>query len=136
MSSLSGQVAAAVVAKLSESGFRNAELSYCPSSILADNPECKIYVTPVKYGHSMDLNRVSKTVEVSVILLTAVNDQAEFEEHNATMEHIADMFFKKQLPGLNQASCFRFSIDPMGSEQRYRESRQYLGAIELEFLVL
>lgn len=136
MSSLSGQVAAAVVSALSSGGFQNVEMSYCPSSILADNPDYKIYVTPTAYSHSLDFNRVSKTVTVSAVLLTNISDPADFETHNETMEKIAELFFKKQIAGLTAASCHRYEINPLGSEQRYREHGQYLAAIELEFLIL
>lgn len=136
MSSLSGQVAAAVVSALSSGGFQNVELSYCPSSILADNPDYKIYVTPTGYRHSLDLNRVAKVVSVSVVIVTSISDPLEFEYHNETIEKIADLFFKKQIAGLNAASCHRFEVNPLGSEQRYREHGQYLAAIELEFLIL
>jgi hypothetical protein len=136
MSSLSGQVAAAVVSALSSGGFQNVELSYCPSSILADNPDYKIYVTPTAYRHSLDLNRVAKVVSVSVVIVTSISDPLEFEYHNETIEKIADLFFKKQIAGLNAASCNRFEVNPLGSEQRYREHGQYLAAIELDFLIL
>lgn len=136
MSSLSGQVAAAVVSALNSGGYRNVELSFAPGSILADNPEYQIFVTPTAYSPSLDFNRVSKCVTVSVVLIAAIASPSEFEIHNETMEKIADLFFKKQVAGLTQASCHRFEINPLGSEARWREHGQYLAAIELEFLIL
>lgn len=136
MASLSGQVAQAVVAAMQSNGFLGVELSYCPTSILAANIEYAIYVTPIAYAHSLEYNRVSKQVSVSIVMVANVRSPEDFEEHNETMEKIAELFYKKQVAGLNQASCHRFEINPLGSEQRYRETSQYLSQLQLDFLLL
>ena len=136
MASLSGQVAAAVVASLEANGYFGVALSYAPTLALAEGIEYAIFVTPVSYAHSLDHNRVSKQVSVSVVLLARVASTDEFETYNETMEKIADLFYKKQISGLAQASCHRYEINPLGSDLRFRETGQYLAQIQLDFLLL